>query len=201
MPEKKSGTSSGTSGGTSSRGTSKGGTPARGAASPGRVYQLKVVLSGSRPPIWRRFQVPEEVTLGRLHTILQILVGWEDRHFHLFASGRTVYRPPVPDLGFPSRDERKVPLSEVLTREKERILYEYDFRDGWEHTIVVEKILPPGVGPNRPVCLAGKRSGPPEESGGVIGYERLLATRRYPEDFNPEAFDLEAINRRLARLR
>jgi hypothetical protein len=194
--------------------TSKGATPGNGPRSgPAPVYQLKVALSGSRPPIWRRLQVPGDVTLGRLHAILQVVMGWEDRHLHLFAAGRTVYRPPFPDLGFPSRDERKVPLAEVLTREKERIRYEYDFRDGWEHTIVVEKILPPDAGSGRPVCLAGKRHGPPEESGGIIVYERLLAARRQPshpenaesvdrlgKTFDSEAFDLDAVNRELSRL-
>jgi hypothetical protein len=196
-------------------GTSERATFPRGTGSV-PVYQLKVALSGSRPPIWRRLQVPGDVTLGRLHAILQVVMGWKDRHLHLFAAGRTVYRPPLPDLGFPSRDERKVPLHEVLSREKERIRYEYDFRDGWEHTLVVEKILPSGAGSNRPVCLAGKRHAPPEESGGIIAYERLLAARRNSshgamadraeivnrlgKNFDPEAFDLEAVNRELFRL-
>src|SRR5436853_1521070 len=88
-------------------------TPRRTAGG-ARVYQIKVSLSGSRPPIWRRLQVPGNLTLDRLHAILQILLGWQDRHLHLFASGRTVYRLPVPDLGFPSHDERRVTLAEVL---------------------------------------------------------------------------------------
>ncbi len=191
------------------------GTPERATSQRGPrsapVYQLKVALSGSRPPIWRRLQVSGDVTLGRFHAILQVALGWRDRHLHLFAVGRTVYRPPLPDLGFPSLDERRVRLAEVLTREKERIRYEYDFRDGWDHTIVVEKILPPGVGSKRPVCLAGQRRVPPEESGGIVVYERLLAggiarrsakgtLDRLGKDFDPEAFDLEAVNRELSRL-
>ena len=212
MPEKTSGTSEGaTERATSRRGP--GGAP---------VYQLKVALSGSRPPIWRRLQVRGDVTLGRFHTILQVVMGWRDRHLHLFAVGRTVYRPPFPDLGFPSLDERRVPLAEVLPREKERLRYEYDFRAGWDHTIVLEKILPPGTGSNRPVCLAGQRRAPPEEIGGIVAYERLLAARRgsarmetaeaseipktaervdrLGRNFDPEAFDLEAVNRELSRL-
>jgi len=184
------------------------------ATGPAPVYQLKVTLAGSRPPIWRRLLVPGDVTLGRLHEILQILMGWQDMHLHLFASGRTVYSPPELDIGAPSRNERKVQLREVLLREKERLRYEYDFGDGWEHTIVAEKILLPGTGGDRPVCLAGKRRGPLEDSGGILGYERLLVILRdpadpehrelaawVPEGFDPEAFDLEAINRALARLR
>jgi hypothetical protein len=194
MPEGKSGTSE--------RATS----PRGPGAAP--VYQLKVALSGSRPPIWRRLQVRGDITLARLHAILQVAFGWRDRHLHLFAAGRTVYRPPLPDLGFPSLDERRVLLAEVLPREKERIRYEYDFRDGWDHTIGVEKILPPGAGSKRPVCLAGKRRVPPEEIGGIVVYERLLAARRNAigavdrlgKNFDPEAFDLEAVNRELSRL-
>ena len=188
------------------------------AASPARVYQLRVALSGSRPPIWRRLQVPGDVKLSRLHTILQVAMDWEDRHLHLFAAGRTVYRLPFPDLGFPSQDERKVALNEILKREKERMRYEYDFRDGWELVLVAEKILPPGTEPAKPVCLGGKRRGPPEESGGVNGYERLLAALQKPSrrehapehaeiaewreaGLDPEAFDVDEVNRRLARLR
>jgi len=192
-------------------------TTLRRTASGTRVYQLKVTLSGSRPPIWRRLQVPEDVTLGRLHPILQTLLVWKDRHLHLFAYGRKVYRLPLPDLGFPSQDERRVTLAEVLPREKERLRYEYDFRDGWELVLVVEKILPPGTEPAGPICLGGKRNGPPEEVGGIVGYERLLTARSKPssdsredegelaarleEGFDPEAFDLEEVNRQLARLR
>ena len=188
----------------------------RQAAGGTRIYQLKVTLSGSRPPIWRRLQVRGDVTLGQLHAILQVLLGWKDRHLHLFASGRTVYRLPLPDLGFPSHDERKVTLAQVLPREKERLRYEYDFRDGWELVLVVEKILPPGTEPAGPTCLGGKRNGPPEEIGGIVGYERLLAARQKPprldrhspteladplgEGFDPEAFDPEEINRELAGL-
>jgi hypothetical protein len=179
-----------------------------------RIYQIKVTLSGSRPPIWRRLQVRGDVTLDRLHAILQVLLGWKDRHLHLFASGRTVYRLPVPDLGFPSQDERRVTLAEVLPHEKERLRYEYDFRDGWELVLLVERILPPGTGSAAPLCLAGKRSGPPEESGGIVEYERLVAARQNPprrtpadstgrleEGFDPEAFDVLGVNQELARLR
>ncbi|HTQ80416.1 MAG TPA: plasmid pRiA4b ORF-3 family protein [Thermoanaerobaculia bacterium] len=177
-------------------------------------YQLKVTLVGSRPPIWRRLKVSGNLHLGRLHQVLQIAMGWEDVHLHLFAVGRTVYSPPDPELGFPQQNERKVLLREVLTREKERLRYEYDFGDGWEHSIVVEKILPPEPGGGAPVCLAGKRSCPPEDCGGIFGYEQLLEALRDPshpdhrdlaswvgEDFDPEAFDLKAVNSALARLR
>jgi hypothetical protein len=154
------------------------------------------------------------VTLARLHDVLQIAMGWQDAHLHLFASGRTVYCPPDPELGFASEDERKVLLRDVLQRERDRLRYEYDFGDGWEHLIVVEKILPPGMGPTRPLCLAGKRRCPPEDSGGMGGYERLLEAIRDPDDpdhheleewagegFDPEDFDLAAVNEELARLR
>ena len=201
MPEKKSG-------------TSERAIRRQAAASRARIYHLKVNLSGSRPPIWRRLQVPGDVRLDRLHTILQIVTGWEDRHLHLFAAGRTVYRRPFPDLGFPSEDERKVALNEVLKREKERMRYEYDFRDGWELVLVVEKILPPGTESTKPLCLGGKRRCPPEGSGGIINYERLLTAWSKPArpehaeiaewraaGFDPEAFDLDQVNRQLARLR
>ena len=70
---------------------------------PASIYQIKVTLSGSRPPIWRRLQLPGNLTLGRLHEILQIAMGWQDMHLHLFASGRTVLSKPASSTVAPIR--------------------------------------------------------------------------------------------------
>lgn len=181
------------------------------------IYQLKVTLADSKPPIWRRIQTPGPVTLAELHRIIQAAMGWEDSHLHQFIAGGIVYGPSEPDLDdatFEMKDERRARLSQVAPTEGSKFTYEYDFGDGWEHTILVEKILEPEPGAHYPRCLAGKRACPPEDSGGVWGYVDLIETLKTPdnpeyaemrewvgENFNPEAFSLDEINADLEALR
>jgi predicted XRE-type DNA-binding protein len=179
-------------------------------SAPSRVYQIKVTLTGSEPPIWRRLVVPGSISLAALHRILQISMGWDDDHLHAFqAAKRRARRWPEPgelDLD----DEERVHLDQVLAREKSVMVYMYDFGDSWEHDIVVEKILASSDGVGVPSCIGGERACPPEDSGGVWGYDNLLAAIRdstHPEhkmmldwvgdEFDPERFDIDAVNARL----
>lgn len=181
--------------------------------SSGPVYEIKITLQDSRPPIWRRVQLPASITLSKLHRVLQIVMGWEDCHLHLFTAGGARYGVPDPDDWAEVKSERAVPLSRILQKPKDRLDYEYDFGDAWALRVVVEKILPDQE-LKFPVCVAGKRAGPPEDSGGVWGYEETLEIVRDPQhpehedrlewlgdDFDPEEFDLEAVNQELRRLR
>ncbi len=185
----------------------------RSTAEPSSIHQLKVTLLGIRPPIWRRIAVPSAMTLGELHAVLQLAMGWTDSHLHDFRIGRTTYGDPemLEELG--DEDEWEAPLDQVAPQTKSRIRYLYDFGDSWEHEILVEKVGPPDPETRYPVCLAGKRAGPPDDCGGVWGYVQLLETLadpRHPEHewmmewaggpIDPEAFDLDEINRRLGRL-
>ena len=172
------------------------------------VYQLKVTLRGTRPPIWRRVQVPRDVPLHRLHWILQIVMGWTDSHLHQFRVGDTYYGTPNPEFGFEVKNEKKVRLGEVLRRPKARMVYEYDFGDGWEHDVVLEAAIPTMPGKRFPLVLAGKRRCPPEDVGGIGGYYHFLeaiADPKHPEhrdmrewwgeSFDPDAFDVQDLNR------
>ncbi len=180
------------------------------------IYQLKVTLKGSKPPIWRRIQVSSQTTLGQFHEILQTVMGWYDCHLHQFSIGGIDYGQPHPDLGFGQdiRNEKSVPLSRVVPGEKFKFDYTYDFGDGWEHQIVVEKVLPPDPEVQYPVCLKGKRNCPPEDCGGIWGYAELLEVlteSEHPDheemlewvggSFDPEAFDLDEINQSLGSLK
>ncbi len=178
------------------------------------IYQLKVTLKGIRPPIWRRIQVPGDINLGKLHRILQVVMGWSDSHLHLFTSGGMEFGVPDREFGMETRNERTARLSQVVRGEKSKIVYEYDFGDSWEHVVLVEKILPPDPSVRYPTCLKGKRACPPEDCGGVWGYADLLEALADPKheqhqemrrwiggDFDPEAFDLDAVNRQLQQLR
>jgi hypothetical protein len=175
------------------------------------IYQIKVTLKDSKPPIWRRIQVRSDTTLGELHHVIQAVMGWEDYHLHQFTVGRTYYGIPEPGFDFEDvRDERRVKLSQIVTGENFRFLYEYDFGDGWEHVLLVEKILPPKPGQQYPVCIKGRRACPPEDVGGIWGYYGFLEAIQDPDhpehedylewiggEFDPEAFDLDAVNRAL----
>jgi hypothetical protein len=173
------------------------------------IYQLKVTLRNSKPPIWRRIEVPGNIGLDKLHHILQATMGWWNSHLHQYIVGQTYYGQPDPEYGYDleMEDERKVKLNQIAPSEKSRFIYEYDFGDGWEHLIVVEKILPPEKGVRYPRCIKGKRACPPEDVGGMWGYESFLEAIKDPnhpehedmldwwgDDFDPEAFDLEEIN-------
>lgn len=176
------------------------------------VYQLKITLKGSKPPIWRRFQVPADITLVRLHDVIQDVMGWTDSHLHQFIIGDTYYGRRDPEFGLDDvMDERKTKLSQVVRNVKAKFAYEYDFGDGWEHLLVLEKILPPDPGGRYPVCLDGKRNCPPEDCGGIWGYEghflKAIQNPKHPDhedmlewigdSFDPEAFDVEEVNQRL----
>ena len=172
-----------------------------------QIYQIKVTLDGSKPPIWRRILVRSGVTLEKLHYILQVAMGWTNSHLHQFIVGQTYYGEPHPDYGSEMRDERRVKLSQIVPGEGFRFAYEYDFGDSWVHTLLVEKVLPPEPGQQYPVCVKGRRDCPPEDVGGVWGYEEFLEAIRDPDhpeheeylewvggEFDPEAFDLEETN-------
>ena len=177
------------------------------------IYQLKVTLNGAKPPIWRRILVPSDIQLGKLHIVLQVAMGWTNSHLHQFVSGSTPYGIQDDEFSFEMEveDENKYKLNQLLKSEKEAIKYEYDFGDGWEHKIVLEKILPHENDKQLPRCIKGKRACPPEDCGGVWGYQGLLDILKDPEhpeyedmvewlgdEFDSEAFNINETNEMLA---
>ena len=185
---------------------------------PSGIYQLKITLVGSKPPIWRRVQVPASIKLSRLHDVIQIVMGWTNSHLHQFFAGNICYSIPDPDdYDFPGqerRDERKFTLCEAAPNEKARLLYEYDFGDGWEHDLLVEKILPASADALSAICIGGKNACPPDDCGGILGYYHMLDVLKSPEHpeydqyndwldegFKPSYFDLEKTNAAVRRVR
>jgi hypothetical protein len=181
------------------------------AKKPTQIYQIKITLRDSKPPIWRRVLVPADVSLARLHDIIQTVMGWADYHLHVFTIDGVEYGDPVQDAGeMGYKNEGRYRLSQFVDEEGFKFDYEYDFGDGWEHVVLVEKILPEEKGQRYPVCIKGKRACPPEDVGGVWGYEMFLEAIKDPKheehasylewvggSFDPEQFDLDAINARL----
>ena len=177
------------------------------------IFQLKVTLKRSKPLIWRRIQVRGDTTLGALHDIIQIAMGWTNSHLHQFIVGRTYYGEPHPDYGLEMNDQDAVQLDEIVEKKKDRFVYEYDFGDGWEHAILVEEVMEPDPDATYPRCVKGKRSCPPEDIGGSWGYAEFLEAiededhPRHAEymdwiggEFDPDAFDREEVNEILKKI-
>lgn len=178
------------------------------------VAQFKVTLKDIEPPIWRRFQVTNGITMHKLHLVLQEVMGWRNCHLYQFKINGYYYVDPAHEHYLPAKNSKTAKLSQVLPQGRKKFLYEYDFGDSWEHEVVLEKVLPPAEGVRYPVCLAGERACPPEDCGGTPGYERILEIMRRPDhaeyrktidwlggEYNPEAFDLEEVNLALERFR
>jgi hypothetical protein len=193
-------------------------TSARPVAPPAdTLYELQISLRESRPAIWRRLQVPSGITLLKLHRAIQVLMGWQDYHLHQFTVNGAVYGQRVADWQKANpdmRDERGVHLARLAPTVGTRLLYEYDFGDGWALEIVVERIQRRHDGAGYAVCLGGQRAGPPEDVGGIGGYEEFVQAIRQPRHpehdswlqwvggpFDPERFDVSAVNQALARIR
>lgn len=180
------------------------------------IYQIKIVLKEIEPPIWRRFKVRSDLTLRAFHRVLQEIMGWTNSHLHKFEINGVEYAHPDPeyeDFEMDIKDDRRVRLEQLVTGEGQCFEYQYDFGDSWDHYLVVEKILPVEMYCPGAVCLEGARACPPEDVGSTSGYEEFLEAIRHPNHeehkrmliwaggaFDPEAFDLNRINRNLQRL-
>lgn len=179
------------------------------------VHKIKVTLRGSKPPIWRRLEVSSTVTLEALHQIIQEAFGWFDCHMWAFETARGAYGVPDPELGIDDASAQR--LDEVAPRSGDRFRYTYDFGDGWEHDVSVEGVADAEPGKTYPRCLTGRRACPPEDCGGIWGYQELVEILADPahkqheemldwlgldvaDEFDPAQFSKDEVNQRLATL-
>lgn len=179
-------------------------------------YQLRVTLKYLKPAIWRGLLVPDTATLAQLHRCLQITMGWSDSHMHAFQVAKARYG--MPDREWedvnPTLNEKQFTLVAVLGRTVKKFAYLYDFGDGWEHEVRVEKLLPAIDQPPYPRCTAGANACPPDDLGGVPRYCDFVAAvlnPKHPEHeellqwcggrFDPFAFDINQVNAQLKRIK
>jgi hypothetical protein len=188
------------------------------------IYQIKITLLGINPPIWRRVLVSSGLSLGKLHTVMQAIMGWYGGHLHQFEvpqlkapdTVEVTYYGPTSSM-FPMdewKNETRRKVGQCLQQPGDQMLYTYDLGDSWEHLVELEEILPSNP-KHKSVCLAGERAAPPEDCGGVGGYQELLAAikdTKHPEHesmiewlgemerwpLDPEELSLAKINRMLA---
>jgi hypothetical protein len=134
------------------------------------VYQLRVVIAGISPLVWRRLEVPATTTIAGLHTVLQAVFGWSGEHLHRFLIHGVEYGISYPGgVGFRD-DPHRVHVTELGLRPTERFVYDYDFTDGWRLDLRLEQILAPAAGRVYPRCTGGRRAGPPEGCGDVWAF-------------------------------
>lgn len=178
-----------------------------------KIFQVQIALKGSKPKIWRRILIPSDLLLSDMHRIIQSTMGWTNSHLHHFIKDGAFYMVKhIDDFTWDEMNnidykKKKIRISDLLKAEKDKIIYEYDFGDGWEHDIILEKVLPFDNKAKYPVCVTGKMSCPPEDCGGIWGYSDMLEILKQPDheeyesfidwlgdDFDPEYFDKDEVN-------
>ena len=191
------------------------------------TFRVRVDLTGTKPPLWRRLELASDLFLNEVHQVIQAAFGWTDSHLHEFASGKDYYHPATEHylspfeadegkIGVPEEDVR---LDEVLAKPGSKLFYLYDFGDDWMHLIKLEAVQPRDDSTAKAVCIGGRGPGPSEDCGGVYGYELITAAldpahpehaeavaayaRMYgedaePGDYAPSSFDPDEINEMLA---
>lgn len=181
-----------------------------------RLYQFKITLLESQPPIWRRIQV-KNCSLDKLHEHIQTAMGWTNSHLHQFKiDGERYGDLELLDDGFEDFeciDSTVTKISEIVPKDGKRFrfFYEYDFGDDWQHEVLFEGCLRAQKGQRYPICLEGERACPPEDVGGVWGYIEYLEALADPkheqheqmlqwrEPFDAETFDAEKATKAMRR--
>jgi hypothetical protein len=180
-----------------------------------RIVRLRIELADISPRIWRRVEVPLDLTLKRLHDVIQAVMGWQDDHLYAFHVGDTTYGEPTTEAFDGSRVQSAclARLRPLLDRGVERFTYLYDFGDDWEHRITVEAVEEGEPGVAYPRFVDGARRGPPEDVGGPPGYAEFLKAatnprhRRHTEvidwyggPYDPDDIGESAVRLRIARI-
>ena len=178
------------------------------------VLCLKVTLDDVEPKVLRRIEVPADIKLDRLHLTLQAALGWTNSHLFEIRARDVGWGIPSPDWPDGPLDARKVKLIDVLEDAGTKTLrYLYDYGDGWEHTIKVERMIPADTNIAYPRLIEASGRCPPEDVGGPWGYAEMLAALADPaherhgeirewvgDDFDPHAFDAEPLRANVAAL-
>jgi hypothetical protein len=180
------------------------------------IARLKITLDDVKPPVVRRIEVPLGIRLDRLHAALQVVLGWTNSHLWEFRAGGSGWGVPDLDGGFGTEphDAKKATLFGVLEDAGARSIgYLYDFGDGWEHTIKIERIVDAEPGALYPRLIDAVGRCPPEDIGGPWGYMEFLEaiadpkherhtemTEWHPADFDPNALDISHVEQQLAIL-
>jgi len=177
----------------------------------GKIFQIKILLKGIKPQVWRKILVENSISFDKLHEIIQRAMGWDNYHLYVFETGGMEIGVPDKDDEREMIDSRKITIARLP--EKAKLIYTYDFGDNWEHIITIEKIIGKERHEKYPFCISGERACPPEDCGGVWGYQEFLQAIRNPKhkehkemlewiggSFDSEKFDIDEVNKELKPL-
>ena len=146
-------------------------------------YTVRVTLRGIKPPIWRKVTVPSNISLRLFADLVLELMGWMGEHLNQFRKGDSYYAPAyqreeeMPPLygRIENYNQEDFTLGEVLSEKGDTMVWEYDFGDSWEHDVRLSSVEEYAEGETREIVfVGGKRACPPEDCGGIWGYEELL---------------------------
>lgn len=179
----------------------------------GQVAQIRISLDHVKPTIWRRVEVPLSSTLEQLHRVVQAVMLFEDCHLFEFDVDGSRYVMSSDDDDTPTEDAGRLSVQTMIARGIKAFSYTYDFGDDWRHTIIIEQVNEANPEIVYPRFLAGARAAPPEDVGGVPGFENFVAAMtltRHPDkarlrkwygrSFDPEEIDAADIAARMKHL-
>ncbi|HRH02959.1 MAG TPA: plasmid pRiA4b ORF-3 family protein [Bacteroidia bacterium] len=179
-----------------------------------RIFELKIELDRTKPLVWRQMIIPESFTLYELHHLIQIAFGWKNYHLYSFIANEQIIGNPVLMDDPETINDRMVDVSQVLKTKGDKICYEYDFGDGWMHTITLARIIKSDVYGKTPIVVNGAMACPPEDCGGIPGYENLKDVMKNPKHpeykefvqwlgkaFDPQLFNLQMVNKEMLKLK
>jgi hypothetical protein len=167
-----------------------------------QIIRLEIRIEDIMPPIYRKIDIPNTYTFYQLHHVIQLAFDWTNSHLFEFMNGPETIGDEEAKI-----DAKKLTLKERFYEPKQKMLYVYDFGDNWEHKVKVEKMFDADPKKRYPACVSGRRAGPPEDVGGVGGYEHFLeaiADDEHPDHeeylewlggyFDSEAFSRKEVN-------
>ncbi len=176
------------------------------------VFQFKCTLLHTKPPVWRRIQVPESYTFYELHVAVQDAMDWLDYHLHHFEVHGKEQKGARVHIECPWWDPwdmdddwlitTEVPIKDYLKKPSDRAIYRYDYGDGWEMSVSLEKILPKTKNTKYPICLDGKLAAPPEDCGAIPGYYHCIEAFDAADELEkrPDTEEIEELRERLVWL-
>lgn len=176
------------------------------------ILKLRIKITDIEPEIWREILIENNITFKKLHEIIQLSFGWTNSHLYNFDVNGILFS--IPDIEFENNDlDIKNKVTEFLIEKGQKVLYIYDFGDNWEHEIEIVEVLEKEKGIRYPKCLDGSRNGPPEDCGGVPGYEDIIDALTIKDkseyedllewlgDYDPAEFDIDKINKAILNIR
>jgi len=181
------------------------------------ALRLSITLLDIEPAIWRRVEVPLDLTLKDLHAVIQAAMGWTNSHLYQFHVGREIVAGPGAGAtgleGPRTIGSGRVRLAGLISRGVKRFLYVYDMGDDWRHEVRVEKVISADPLASYPRFVDGAGRCPPEDIGGIPGFDAFLEAMsdfKHPDHeelsdwyggpFDPAELDKDAVRKRLARI-